>query len=652
MRESGRRSRGLRTLQVFLCKLYWWIFFVTCCLPSERLLPTKQLQESDGRKLQLHFMTCLPEKLFTGKKLKGKQGGDIQIMLMDANTGNIVSSGPESSLHLEIVVVDGDFDNLPHADWTHEQFERHIVKERKDKRPLLVGQLKVALNNGAAALGEILFTDNSRCSRSQKFRLGVRAVAGQSFGLHVREAKSEAFSVKENRGEDSEKHYPPKPNSEVWRLEGIAKNGPYHNALTKESIFTVEGFVRQLVMNPEGIRNIFRNKLKTWDRLVKHARTCTPSKKIYAYYDDEAKKTLVFNNVYEVIGLSVKDNYIPTESLPGHEKAYLDSMKKKAHRDRINFKEFDEEALPWHDRRGEITEPNPVTVETGLPVEEFSIPSIPMEHTDGSLALMLQHQARQDSQLGGSSAAASSGDPTASTAPTDPPLFIESASCSSFLGKTQVGMFGSCPPVHRFGQHDFHLRPPILGPCLPAVHNAGQHVEEFSNPSMPRENNKVIPASMPEEQAVQDTQLGQSSALASSRHTTASTAPNDAPLLDDSASRLFFPRETQVETSGSLEDAPLSFDDIDWAEMSPLLDGDLCDNLCFSYSTLQEADAGSEFWPPVNQHSQKAVTSWLKLRLALRAVTSMRTFATRNRTRLMEQGWGTASHGNCGVYAV
>ncbi|CAN6448112.1 unnamed protein product [Victoria cruziana] len=591
-------------------------------------LPEKGFQESEGRKLQLHFKTCLPEKIFTRQRLKGKQGDDIQIRLMDANTGNIISSEPESSLHLEIVVVDGDFDDLPDADWTHEQFERHIVKERKGKGPLVLGQLKVDLANGIAVLGDIKFTDNSRWTRSQKFRLGVRTAAGQSFGSRVREAKSGAFSVKENRGEYYEKHDRPNSNDEVWRLKGIARNGPYHKALTGESISTVEDFVRQLVMNPERLRNIFGSNLRTWDGLVEHARRCIRSKKIYAYYDDAAKKTLVLNNVYEVIGLFENDNYISINSLIGPEKDYLDYMKKKAYRDSMNFKELDEEALFCHVRRVRTIGSNPVTSGTCLPVgqhvEEFSIPSILMDHAKGLPTLMIQRQARQDTQLERSSAAASSSNPPASTAPTDPIVFSESASCSSF-SEAQVGIIGSCLPIHGFGQRDFHrAQPPTLGPCLPAVHNAAQHVEEFSNPSIPREHIKPIAVSMPDQQLVQDTQPGQSSALASS-HPAASTSPNDAPLLDDS-----------------------TWDD----ELFGMLDDNLPDNSCFLYDTPPQADAGFGFWSPFNQHPQKAVTSWLKLRLALRAVMSMRKIATSNRTRLMEQGWGTASHGNCGVFAV
>ena len=139
--------------------------------------------------------------LFTGGKVEGEQGAAIHVVLLDANTGHVVTSGPESSAKLDIVVLEGDFNNEDDDGWTEEEFESHEVKEREGKRPLLTGDLQISLKEGVGTLGELTFTDNSSWIRSRKFRLGLKVASGFCEGVHVREAKTEAFTVKDHRGE-------------------------------------------------------------------------------------------------------------------------------------------------------------------------------------------------------------------------------------------------------------------------------------------------------------------------------------------------------------------------------------------------------------------------------------------------------------------
>lgn len=98
-------------------------------------------------------------------------------------------------------MLEGDFNNEEDEDWTEEEFESHIVKEREGKRPLLTGDLQVTLKEGVGTIGELIFTDNSSWIRSRKFRLGLRVAPGSFEGIRVREAKTEAFTVKDHRGE-------------------------------------------------------------------------------------------------------------------------------------------------------------------------------------------------------------------------------------------------------------------------------------------------------------------------------------------------------------------------------------------------------------------------------------------------------------------
>ncbi|RWW40948.1 hypothetical protein BHE74_00053602, partial [Ensete ventricosum] len=155
----------------------------------------KQIEGPDGRNLQLHFRTRLSLPLFTGGKVEGEQGAAIHVVLLDANSGHVVSSGPEASAKLDVLVLEGDFNDEDDENWTEEDFESHVVKEREGKRPLLTGDVQVSLKDGVGSLGELTFTDNSSWIRSRKFRLGLKIASGYCEGIRIREAKTEAFVI-------------------------------------------------------------------------------------------------------------------------------------------------------------------------------------------------------------------------------------------------------------------------------------------------------------------------------------------------------------------------------------------------------------------------------------------------------------------------
>lgn len=161
----------------------------------------KCIEGPDGRNLQLRFKTRLSLPLFTGGKVEGEQGAAIHIVLLDATAGHVVTSGPESAVKLDVIVLEGDFNNEDDENWSQEEFDSHVVKEREGKRPLLTGDLQVTLKEGVGTLGDLTFTDNSSWIRSRKFRLGLKVASGYSEGIRIREAKTEAFTVKDHRGE-------------------------------------------------------------------------------------------------------------------------------------------------------------------------------------------------------------------------------------------------------------------------------------------------------------------------------------------------------------------------------------------------------------------------------------------------------------------
>lgn len=174
---------------------------MNCFIFNHGRSPPPRILGPEGKVLQLHFKTRMPPHIFTGAKVEGEQGAAIHVVLIDVNTGSVVQTGPESVAKLNIVVLEGDFHEEDNENWTMEHFENHEVKEREGKRPLLTGELQVTLKEGVGTIGDLTFTDNSSWIRSRKFRLGVKISPGCCEGIQIREAKTEAFAVKDHRGE-------------------------------------------------------------------------------------------------------------------------------------------------------------------------------------------------------------------------------------------------------------------------------------------------------------------------------------------------------------------------------------------------------------------------------------------------------------------
>ncbi|KAI3909620.1 hypothetical protein MKW98_014037 [Papaver atlanticum] len=308
----------------------------------------KRIEGPDGRNLQLQFRSRLSLPLFTGGKVEGEQGAAIHVVLLDVNTGHVVTVGPESDSKLDVVVLEGDFNNEDNDNWTQEEFESRTVKEREGKRPLLTGDLVVTLKGGVGTLGDLTFTDNSSWIRSRKFRLGLKVSSGYCEGLRIREAKTEAFTVKDHRGELYKKHYPPALNDDVWRLEKIAKDGSFHKRLNKSGIYTVEDFLRLVVRDSPRLRSVLGSGMsnKMWDMLIEHAKTCVLSGKHYVFYDDVTRNVgVVFNNIYELNGLIAGGQYRPADSLSDNEKVYVDALVKRAYENWTQVIEYDGQAL-------------------------------------------------------------------------------------------------------------------------------------------------------------------------------------------------------------------------------------------------------------------------------------------------------------------
>ncbi|XP_019152807.1 PREDICTED: calmodulin-binding protein 60 A-like isoform X2 [Ipomoea nil] len=276
------------------------------------------------RSLKLKFLDSISPPVFTGTRIEGEDGSSLRVALVDALTGQVVTTGPESSAKVEIVVLEGDFDSDEGNNWTVEEFRDNVVREREGKKALLNGDAILNLKDGVGLVGDISFTDNSSWTRSRKFRLGARLVDNFD-GIKVIEGKTESFVVRDHRGELYKKHHPPSLLDEVWRLEKIGKDGAFHRRLSKERIYTVKDFLTLLSLDPARLRNILGTGMSTkmWEVTVEHARTCVLGKKLYSYYasGSEQKNGVVFNIVAQVLGLFVDCQYIPAEKLSETEKA-------------------------------------------------------------------------------------------------------------------------------------------------------------------------------------------------------------------------------------------------------------------------------------------------------------------------------------------
>ena len=105
------------------------------------------------------------------------------------------------------MVLDGDFPHDENEDWTSEEFNKYIVKERTGKRPLLYGELNLTMRGGIAPIGDIEFTDNSSWIKCRKFRIAVKVSHGSNQSVRIQEGMTEAFVVKDHRGEGKFYYY-------------------------------------------------------------------------------------------------------------------------------------------------------------------------------------------------------------------------------------------------------------------------------------------------------------------------------------------------------------------------------------------------------------------------------------------------------------
>ncbi|MED6184306.1 hypothetical protein PIB30_046177 [Stylosanthes scabra] len=255
----------------------------------------KEMHTSELRSMQLQFENNISLPVFTGARIEGEDGSNLRVVLVDVSTGKVVSSGPESLAKVEIVVLEGDFEDESEI-WMPEEFKSNIVREREGKKPLLTGDVAVYLKDGTVY----------------------------------------------------KKHHPPNLFDEVWRLEKIGKDGAFHKRLSREKIYSVKDFLTLLNLDPAKLRSILGTGMsaKMWEITVEHARTCTIDTTRHVYFPppSQQKAGVVFNAVGQVTGLLSECEYVPVHKLSETEKADAQELVISAIKQGEKFSSYEDEA--------------------------------------------------------------------------------------------------------------------------------------------------------------------------------------------------------------------------------------------------------------------------------------------------------------------
>ncbi|RLM92386.1 calmodulin-binding protein 60 B-like isoform X1 [Panicum miliaceum] len=295
---------------------------------------------------KLAFRTPPQLPIFTGSKIEDASGAPLEIVLVDADTGS--PAALPQALRVELVPLFGDFPPDGREDWAPEEFQKRVVKEREGKRPLLTGEVGLTVREGRATVSELQFTDNSSWVRCRKFRIGVRVVPGSYDGARIQEAMTEAFVVRDHRGELYRKHYPPVLGDDVWRLEKIGKEGAFHRKLRHNNVITVQEFVRMLMVKPDELRAILGEGMtdRMWEATTNHARTCEPDDKVYVYAAPHG--TIYVNSVFKLVRVEIGGVEWPLQQLRGHAQMIVEQLMLEAYEQRHSLQEAQAFMLHGH----------------------------------------------------------------------------------------------------------------------------------------------------------------------------------------------------------------------------------------------------------------------------------------------------------------
>ncbi|KAK4735381.1 hypothetical protein R3W88_009642 [Solanum pinnatisectum] len=193
-----------------------------------------------------------------------------------------MNSGPEASAKVEIVVLEKDF--------TRYGGEKSLIR----------GNPQVSLKNGSVSVSHISFKHTRGTMRNRELRLGALRV-----GTRIVEAVTEPFFVKDRRN-ISKRLKPLFLHDEVWKLETIGKDGPFHKRLMKENIKTVSDFLTHYFLNRENLLKILGRHMnvKKLDAAVNQAKNKLDLKR-YVYPHENPQ--VIFTDVGKLIGVRLHE---------------------------------------------------------------------------------------------------------------------------------------------------------------------------------------------------------------------------------------------------------------------------------------------------------------------------------------------------------
>nr|GEV70868.1 calmodulin-binding protein [Tanacetum cinerariifolium] len=165
--------------------------------------------------------------------------------------------------------------------------------------------------------------------------------------LVIREARSQAVIVKDQRGESYKKHHPPYLVDEIWRLEKIAKDGILHKRLATYRICTVKDFLQMYATNQSLLRKLLGGSSnKTWETVIKHAKDCVLDDKLYMYRSSEDAIGLLLDSVLTVVGATFDgQNYQPLDKLSVYQMPIVEASKQKVYKNLNGMVPIDESSV-------------------------------------------------------------------------------------------------------------------------------------------------------------------------------------------------------------------------------------------------------------------------------------------------------------------
>ncbi|KAK9073498.1 hypothetical protein SSX86_007822 [Deinandra increscens subsp. villosa] len=281
-----------------------------------------------SRSLQLKFLNGISTTVITGKNIKGNERKPFSVALVDGISGQIVTTGAEAAMEVEIVVLECDSNDDEVDRWTSGEFNKMIVSEWNGKK-VLQGNTFVKLNKGTVSLDKISFTHNSVWKGQRKCRMGARSVDA-AFPARVKEAKTVSFIINDKRNLLYCKHEIPSLSDPVYRLKEISKSGKRFEQLSKAHIKTVMDLLAFHAINPQGLKNILNVSPNIWTIIMSHAKMCKDDQGIYLYYyprdGQKSNNGVTFNISGQLVGVFAESQFVPCDNLPYGERADAEKL--------------------------------------------------------------------------------------------------------------------------------------------------------------------------------------------------------------------------------------------------------------------------------------------------------------------------------------